>query len=409
MILAIYYMNREVQTLQKKVSKRKIFSIAVKSTAILFLCLCIFCFICLLRFGGNSKPAGTHDVVSGGIVNILITGTDLSEARTDTIMLASYNPQIGSLKMLSIPRDTLVTLKGKNSKINAANAYGGESLLVSTVESLLDIDINYYATITYTGFDRMIDAIGGVDMAITQTMDYDDPTQNLEIHFTKGKTVHLNGKKAEEFFRWRENNDGTGIANGDIGRIDNQHLLIEKVIGKVKSPIGLLRTPYILYVASQNIETNMKAADIIKYGFKIATIDKSKVDTATLQGSTPYIGGVSYFVYDKEKNSELTASLKNGYSETKLDPATLKVEVLNCTNKSGAAATYASKLKQEGFDNITTGNGTQSATSKILLYGLDSSVKPEIKGIFGISKIETDKNKTGKYDIIVMLGEDYKS
>ncbi len=305
-----------MKILRKKVTKRKTLLIAIRAIVILFLCLCIFCFICLLRFGRNSKSAGTHDVVSGGIVNILVTGTDLSEARTDTIMLASYNPHIGSLKMISIPRDTLVTLKGKNSKINAANAYGGESLLVATVENLLDIDINYYATINYTGFDRMIDAIGGVNMTIPETMDYDDPTQDLEIHFEKGKTVHLNGKKAEEFFRWRENNDGTGMANGDIGRIDNQHLLIEKVMGKVKSPIGLLRTPYVLYVASQNIETNMKAADIIKYGFKIATIDKSKVDTATLQGSTPYIGGVSYFVYDKKKNSELTASLKNGKSGT---------------------------------------------------------------------------------------------
>ena len=175
-------MNREVQTLQKKVSKRKIFSIAVKSTAILFLCLCIFCFICLLRFGGNSKPAGTHDVVSGGIVNILITGTDLSEARTDTIMLASYNPQIGSLKMLSIPRDTLVTLKGKNSKINAANAYGGESLLVSTVESLLDIDINYY--------DQLFDKVFLLNIRDKKLLDFCE--NKLVFRMYKNQNTELN-------------------------------------------------------------------------------------------------------------------------------------------------------------------------------------------------------------------------
>jgi polyisoprenyl-teichoic acid--peptidoglycan teichoic acid transferase len=395
--------------LHKKVAKRNKFSVAVKWIAILLLCLCIFCAICLSRFGRDSESAGTKSVVSGGVVNILITGTDLSAARTDTILLASYNPKNGSLKLLSIPRDTLVTLNGKNSKINAANAYGGESLLVSTVEDLLDIDINFYATINYTGFDRMVDAIGGVNMTIPANMDYDDPTQDLEIHFTKGETVHLNGKKAEEFFRWRENNDGTGIPTGDIGRIDNQHLLIEKIMEKVKSPAGLIRAPYVLHVASKNIETNMKAADIIKYGFKIATVDKTKIDTVTLQGSTPYIGGVSYFVYDKEKNSDLTASLRSASSSAKFDPKKLKVEVLNCTDKSGVAANYASKLKQEGFRDVATGNGTQSATSKVILYGLDSSVKSDIKSMFGISKVETDDSKTGIYDIVVMLGEDYKS
>jgi len=395
--------------MQKKVTKRKKRPIVVTLIILLLLCICIFCFACLLRFSKNSQPAGTKSVVSGGAVNILVTGTDVSEARTDTILLASYNPKNGSLNLISIPRDTKVTLKGKNAKINAANAYGGESLLVSTVENLLGLDINYYATINYTGFDRLIDAIGGVTMTIPDTMDYDDPTQDLHIHFKKGAAVHLDGKKAEEFFRWRENNDGTGLATGDIGRIDNQHLFIEKVMEKVKSPFGILRAPCVLYVASQNIETDMKPADIIKYGFAIATINKSKVSTATLQGTTPYIGGVSYFVYDKDKNSGLLASLKNSSSIKKLDPASVKVEVLNCTDKTGIATQYASKLKKNGFANTTTGNGPQLASSKIVLYGMDSAAASEIKNEFGISNIETDKNKPSKYDIVVMLGGDYKS
>jgi anionic cell wall polymer biosynthesis LytR-Cps2A-Psr (LCP) family protein len=71
-------------------------------------------------------------------------------------------------------------------------------------------------------------------MEISSNMNYDDDSQNLHIHFEKGETVHLDGEKAEEFFRWRKNNNGTGLAEGDLGRIENQHMFIEKVIDKLK-------------------------------------------------------------------------------------------------------------------------------------------------------------------------------
>lgn len=395
--------------MQKRVTNRKKAPKIITIIVLILLCDCVYCGICISRFGRNADTAGTQEPVSGGNVNFLITGTDLSESRTDTIMLISYNPKKSSLHMVSIPRDTMVTLNGKKAKINAANAYGGEGLLVSTVENLLGIDVNYYATVDYTGFDKIIDSIGGVNVTIPNNMNYEDDTQNLNIHFTKGENVHLDGKKAEEFFRWRENNDGTGLQNGDIGRIENQHMFVEKVIAKVKSPVGLLRAPLILNAASQNIKTNMKPLDILRYGFDIARVNKANIETTTLQGSTPYIGGVSYFVYEKDKNTELVSALKSDVSAEKLDMSTIKVEVLNCTGKDGIAAKYASKLKREGFTNVVAGNGKSLDASKIVVYGLDSSLKSTIKSKFGINKIETDASKNEKYDIVVMLGSDYKS
>ena len=65
-------------------------------------------------------------------------------------------------------------------------------------------------------------------MYIERDMDYDDDAQDLHINFKAGETVHLDGKKAEEFFRWRKNNDGTGFADGDLGRIRNQQAFIER-------------------------------------------------------------------------------------------------------------------------------------------------------------------------------------
>lgn len=174
-----------------------------------------------LNSKNNVKPI---DVKGHEPVNILILGVDVGTPnskdvndpkRTDTMLLMNYNPDTSKVTLISIPRDTAVSINGRR-QINEAHAIGGVSESVKVVENLLHIDINYFGKIDYAGFRKIIDSIGGIDIQIPYRMDYDDPTQNLSIHFNKGETVHLNGKKAEEFFRWRKNNDGTGFADGDI-------------------------------------------------------------------------------------------------------------------------------------------------------------------------------------------------
>ena len=270
----------------------------------------IYCMSSLNHFSSSNMSAGTAAVTDGSPVNILVTGTDLSGKRTDTIMILSIDSTNGTLKAVSVPRDTMVTASGRRMKINALNGIGGASLLVAKTEELLGVGINFYATIDYEGFDKMVDSIGGVDMTIPYNMNYDDPAQNLHIHFTKGQTVHLDGKQAEEFFRWRKNNDGTGLAEGDIGRTGNQHLMVEKILDSVKSPLGLLRVPALLNASSKYVKTDMTPGEIAKYSTAILKIKKENRQMTTLKGSTPYIGGVSYFVYDKAKNADIIAALK---------------------------------------------------------------------------------------------------
>lgn len=253
-------------------------------------------------------------------VNILIMGVDIgtigvkesdNHKRTDSIILVNYNPVPQEMNVISIPRDLLIKIKGKNQKINAANAIGGVSYLIESVEQLLDLKINYYGKVDYNGFREIVDIIGGVDIKINSRMDYDDTSQNLHIHFNKGETVHLDGKKAEEFFRWRKNNDGTGLADGDLGRIQNQHLFIEKVLEKFKSVAIIPKIPQILEALPKYAETNMLASDILRYGTEIAKIKKENTQMVTLKGDLAYIDGISYVIYDEKKNSELLAKLHN--------------------------------------------------------------------------------------------------
>lgn len=247
-------------------------------------------------------------------INILAMGVDVGTVgstdkndpkRTDTILLINLNPKLQETNVISVPRDTLIKMNNINKKINEANAVGGPAYLIDAVEKLLEVKINYYAKLDYEGFRKIIDCVGPVELKINNTMNYDDASQNLHIHFNKGDVVKLDGKKAEEFFRWRENNDGTGLVNGDLGRIDNQHIFINKVVEKFKSPTILTKIPSILSAIPNYMETNMRADEIIKYGFMLSKMDKSNIKLFTVKGDPKYINGISYVIYDENKNKDI--------------------------------------------------------------------------------------------------------
>lgn len=177
-------------------------------------------FIALMEVGSQSMPKASNP--SGNKpVNILLLGMDIGDPnqednkdikRTDTIMVVNYNPETDKITTVSVPRDTLIQNNGNSVKINSAFAIGGYSRIKTEVEGLLNVNINYIVKVDYDAFVDIIDAIGGVKMKIERNMIYDDEGQNLHINFKAGETVKLDGQKAQEFFRWRKNNDGSGFA-----------------------------------------------------------------------------------------------------------------------------------------------------------------------------------------------------
>ncbi|MCY6371851.1 LCP family protein [Clostridium ganghwense] len=365
---------------------------------------------------GSIKEKNREEKIDDSI-NVLALGVDVGDPtskkqndpkRTDTMMLIHYNSAEKLVNVVSIPRDTLIRINKKDAKINAAHAIGGVSYAIDAVEKLLDIKIDYYGKVNYEGFRKIIDSIGGVDMKISRTMNYDDYSQNLHIHFKKGETVHLDGEKAEQFFRWRKNNNGTGLSEGDLGRIENQHLFIEKVVENLKSPKIIPRIPGILMTLPKYCETNMSADEIIKYGYELIIADE--VELQTLKGDSQYINGISYFLYDKSLNKEILRELHEERvvkMSGNFDKSAIKIKVLNCTKKTGLAAHFRKQLGQKGYKNISIGNGKASNTTKIQLEGFSNKQINYIKEEFEVKKVEKISDNYGKFDIIVMLGEDY--
>ena len=401
----------------RKRNKSKILSIII-ILVIAILCGGAYFYYYLSSFNGPSLGGegqiNTKAVRKNEPVNLLLMGVDIGDPnsksandpkRTDTLMLVNYNPSTEEINVVSIPRDTLIKINGKNQKINAAHAIGGINYTIESVEKLLDIDVNYYGKLDYKGFRKIIDAIGGIDMKINNRMDYDDPTQNLSIHFKKGEIVHLDGEKAEEFFRWRKNNDGTGLANGDLGRIENQHEFIKNVIDKMKNPVDAAK---VLPILPEYVKTNMNPEEILKYVYIMARTQSSKISITTLNGETAYINNISYFIYDKEKNSELLKKLYgSSNSSLSINRDELKIEVLNGTDVSGLASELQERLERKGYKNIVIGNCKHISTTKATAYGIDAGSKDALKEDFGIDNFTFLYQEKEKFDIIVLLGNDF--
>lgn len=356
-------------------------------------------------------------------LNILILGLDTGDyenlentnsQKTDTIMVLNYNKSTKKINIVSIPRDTLIEIEAYDGegnlrsfwKINNACVLGGDEEILKHVESLLEIEVNYMIKVNYQAFKNFIDAIGGVEMFIEQDMFYDDDTQDLHINFKGGETVLLDGINAEKFFRWRGNNDGTGLVNGDLGRIENQQLLIKEVIKKCLKPSIIFKIPGILDVIKEDISTNMPASKIISYGIKFLYNNGISMDI--LQGYPETLYGESFLVVDKDSNREVIDTLK--FSEILFGNSSIdnySILVLNGTRINGLARNLKSNMEYMGYKNVEIGNIEDQ--DKSVIISNDKELREQLKLDIGINKFSKNKSdKYEEYDAVIIIGEDCK-
>ena len=182
-------------------------------------------------------------------------------------------------------------IDGKARKINYAYNKGGTELLADTVSEQLGIPVDYTVSVNLKGFTALVDAIGGVDFDVPINMDYDDPIQNLSIHFKKG-VQHLSGADAMRVVRFRHNNDGTGYGSEDLGRMQTQQKFLKAVAKKMLTIENLVtKMPDYADIFNRYVDTNLSIFDIARFGNAILKMGVDKIDFSTLPNEwrSPYI------------------------------------------------------------------------------------------------------------------------
>jgi len=238
-------------------------------------------------------------------VNLLVLGLDEYEERADTIAIMNYSPDAVKLNILSVARDTRVYVDGKPVKINSLIAMGGEQKMIDKIEEITGLNINYYITLNFEGFRKIVDTLGGVRVDVPFDMNYDDPTQNLHIHLKKGDQV-LNGKEAEQYVRFRKgNNSKQGYAEGDLGRIKAQQEFIISFIEQKLKLKYISKADDIFFILKKHMRTNIKIGDIRHYIKNIKNLRSEDINAYTIPGRAKYIDGQSYFIINRKEVERL--------------------------------------------------------------------------------------------------------
>nr|WP_234969352.1 LCP family protein [Bacillus mediterraneensis] len=269
-------------------------------------------------------------------ISILIMGVDDSKVRnqgdatrTDALILASFNKDEKTVKMLSIPRDSYVYIpsEGKRDKITHAHAYGGVDGTIETVEELFDVPVDYFVKLNFDAFIDVVEALNGikVDVPVEFTEQNSKDTGDA-IHLKKG-VQKLNGEEALALARTRK-------IDNDIERGKRQQLILRAIIDKAISAGSITKYGDVMEALGDNITTNMEFGEMLSlYDYALKGLD---IESLTMEGQDARINDVYYFQLDQANVYELSSMFKSHLDLSSMsssrDDGTEEDETINSDN-----------------------------------------------------------------------------
>ena len=395
--------------------------------AVIAVCL----FLAVLTMALNWSSPIAMSLQRGERITGLLLGSDYEDytRHSDTMMFVSYDPTSRFLDVMSIPRDTMVSLPDMPNvhRINEIFAYDWRhshdfsisSLhLKSEIETLLSsgavhpVRIPYFFAIDYNGFRSLIDAMGGVYVRVTESMNYDDNWGHLHIHFQPG-TYLLDGKRALEYVRFR----GT---SADQGRVLRQQLFVKDVLKRLKNPMLLWRFPEYSKLLVSGFHTNVSLWDLATILLEGRRMKWRNLRLFSLPGApsgnywkmnpenTQHIVSMMLEQAPRKLQESERAPHRASASEMRI---TGTVEVWNASSRPNAAKAVMQMIRANGFDVVLFGNFStrQQRTLVIDRSGklrpaqavaeILRSVNPEV-----VSRVDASR----QVDVSVIIGNDFE-
>lgn len=247
----------------------------------------------------------------GTPISIALFGIDSDEVRkaegggerSDSIILLSINPDKKKTVMVSIPRDTRADIVGHDSveKINHAYAYGGPNMAVKSIEKLMNVPVDHYATMNLDGVEELVDHIGGVKVVSNATFTFKGK------NYQKGKAYELDGQDARAFMGSRKENE----AGGDFGRQERQQLVLQALVNKLVSVNSITKINGIVDALGDNVKTDLSITELndLRRNYEPA---KKNVEKLQLEGNNQMLDdGLFYFLPDKANKKKIEKIYRN--------------------------------------------------------------------------------------------------
>ncbi|MBI2684557.1 MAG: LCP family protein [Actinobacteria bacterium] len=369
----------------------------------------------------------------GKPLNILLIGSDKRSGRqgtgdvgrADSLILVRMDFRNNFISMLSFPRDLYVQIPGYGQdKINAAYSFGerrraggGPAKTIETIKALTGQNINAYVNIDFVGFQRLVDAVGGVFLDVDRRY-YNKNSVGCrascfaEIDLQPGYQ-RLNGRDALAFARYRH-------TDSDQVRGARQQLFLSELKRQTARFGNVTQVRRLVRIISGNFKTSLgsKVIDVLQLGI---AVDKSRINRVGIQGrSSATSGGASIVVADQTEIQQATDDWLNPQFQVStpvraVNPATVRVAVLNGNGRLLGAEAAAQALVARGYDAYAVGNAPNFAyRGTSVFYAPDRyNAAKAVQALFGPStgiapRSRDQVNKlTRESDVIVVAGSDF--
>ena len=342
------------------------------------------------------------------------------EGLSDTMLLLRFDPQAEKLSVLSIPRDTKVYLEDYgNRKINHANQYGGPALTASAVSDLLGgVEIDRYVRVNVQGIEKLIDALGGVNVFVPKDMKYNDFSQHLYIDLKKGQQ-HLDGEKAVQFLRYRYDD------LGDISRVQRQQTLMRALVEQALRPGTIVKVPKILDVIKSHLDTNLTVKELMALSNFASKTERSDVQMMMLPGNfNDPEERVSYWVPDSrtinnlmEQHFDLEIEEYDQWGNRIYQPSlrdrdftTTRIAIQNSLEDPTAAREMMRALRDAGYSRVYISRkwAEPLKVTKIVAQKGDTTPAKALQATLGVGEVLVESTGSISSDVTIQIGEDWQ-
>jgi LCP family protein required for cell wall assembly len=285
-------------------------------------------------------------------LNILLLGIDhrddepIEGSRSDTIMVASIDPPSKSVVLVSMPRDMWVSIPGYYpQRINVAHAVGGPNLVAATIQANFGIKIDNFARVDFSGFEQVVDAVGGVIIDAERPVKDDEyPTEDygaMRLFLPPGPIL-LDGKSALMYARSRH-------SESDFGRSRRQQQVLVALRERALQMGIVSKVPTLLGIAQKAIATDLDAGSMVALGRLGLEMDRNRIKTVVVDETmaTPFKGPNQEDLLQPNRQA-IQAAILRAFSQA--SGQTARVEVLNGTDRVGVARQLADQIARQGYE-----------------------------------------------------------
>jgi LCP family protein required for cell wall assembly len=335
---------------------------------------------------------------------------------TDTIMVLRVDPKAKQAQILSFPRDLWIPIapSGKSGRINSAHAHG-EQALIDTIEKNFDIPINHYVEIDFVGFERLVDAVGGIPMW------FDAPVRDKHTGLSVPEPACqvLDGEQARKFVRSRylqyKGDDGRWHTDptADLGRITRQQIFIRSAISKAVGK-GLTNPVTLNQLVSAGVENvrldhQLDAGDLLALGRQFARFDAKQLVGYSVPSEPFRSAGGAAVERPLMRQAEPILNIFRGLPPGSVTPASIGVTVLNGTGIKGQAADAAGALAKIGFAVVKVDSyrgGAVGRTTVLYSAGGEAMARRVARHITGGAALVLAPEVTAG-EVVLVTGRDF--